>query len=150
VKFHPNSNYLATGSSDKTVRLWDISRGNCVRVFSGHNGPVQALAFSQDGTKLATAGDDKYVHIWDISSGTRIKKMGGHRGCVTSLAFSQEDSLLASSGLDGSVRIWDILRSEEDDSPMENVHAKRKKKKVLRCATRSFNCIVRFYSKGRQ
>ena len=36
IQFHPNSNYIATGSTDRTVRLWDISNGNCVRVMTGH------------------------------------------------------------------------------------------------------------------
>lgn len=36
TKFHPNSNYVATGSADRTVRLWDVLNGNCVRIFTGH------------------------------------------------------------------------------------------------------------------
>lgn len=36
TRFHPNSNYVATGSSDRTIRLWDVLTGNCVRIFTGH------------------------------------------------------------------------------------------------------------------
>ena len=36
TRFHPNSNYVATGSSDRTIRLWDVLSGNCVRIFTGH------------------------------------------------------------------------------------------------------------------
>lgn len=36
TRFHPNSNYIATGSADRTVRLWDVLNGNCVRIFTGH------------------------------------------------------------------------------------------------------------------
>ena len=56
VRFHPNSLYLATGSSDWTARLWDVQRGSCVRVFIGHQGIVSTLAFSPNGKYLATAG----------------------------------------------------------------------------------------------
>ena len=56
VQFHPNSLYLATGSSDWTARLWDVQRGTCLRVFIGHQAAVSALALSPDGKYLATAG----------------------------------------------------------------------------------------------
>ncbi len=36
TRFHPNSNYVATGSTDRTIRLWDVLNGNCVRIFAGH------------------------------------------------------------------------------------------------------------------
>ena len=36
LKFHPNGNYVATGSGDLSVRLWDVSNGHCVRLFTGH------------------------------------------------------------------------------------------------------------------
>jgi WD40 repeat protein len=55
LKFHPNSLYLATGSSDKTCRLWDVQRGECVRVFLGHNDAVDCLAISPNGRYLASA-----------------------------------------------------------------------------------------------
>lgn len=56
VKFHPNGNYVATGSCDKSVRLWDVVNGNCVRIFTGHKASTHALAFSPDGKLLASAG----------------------------------------------------------------------------------------------
>ena len=35
AQFHPNGNYIATGSTDRTCRLWDINTGNCVRLYTG-------------------------------------------------------------------------------------------------------------------
>lgn len=57
VTFHPNSLYIATGSSDRTCRLWDVQKGMCVRVFVGHRGAVMKVKISPDGRWLASAGE---------------------------------------------------------------------------------------------
>lgn len=131
MQFHPNSLYLATGSSDWTARLWDVQRGSCIRVFIGHQGIVSTLAFSPDGRYLATAGEsifltdstfqlfdlllaftctgeDLAISIWDLGSGKRIKKMTGHRASIYSLAWSGESTVLASGSADWTVRCWDV------------------------------------------
>lgn len=63
LKFHPNSLYLATGSSDKTCRLWDVQRGECVRVFLGHNDAVDCLAISPNGRYLASACTSSFAYL---------------------------------------------------------------------------------------
>lgn len=126
MQFHPNSLYLATGSSDWTARLWDVQRGTCLRVFIGHQGAVSSLALSPDGKYLATAGnqvfswhcfilkyldhigEDLAINLWDLGSGKRIKKMIGHSSSIYSLVFSAESSLLVSGGADWTVRCWDV------------------------------------------
>ena len=61
VKFHPNINYVATGSADKSLRLWEVHTGKCVRIFTGHHATINSLSFSPDGRLLASAGDDRYI-----------------------------------------------------------------------------------------
>ncbi|CAN0297491.1 unnamed protein product, partial [Ectocarpus fasciculatus] len=47
--FHPNANYVVTGSMDKTVRVWDVQTGDCVRLLAGHSGSVTCVAVSPSG-----------------------------------------------------------------------------------------------------
>lgn len=55
VRFHPNANYVVTGSMDKTVRVWDVQTGNCVRLLAGHSGNVTCVAVSPSGRQVCLA-----------------------------------------------------------------------------------------------
>jgi WD40 repeat protein len=58
---------LASGSADQTVRTWDVATAKTIRTFTGHVGPVYALAISPDGKTLASGGKDKTIRLWDMT-----------------------------------------------------------------------------------
>ena len=66
IAFSPNSNILASGSTDKMVRLWDIGTGELVHTFVGHVGGIFDVVFSSDGKMLASASIHE-INLWDIN-----------------------------------------------------------------------------------
>jgi WD40 repeat protein len=64
VAFSPDRQSVATGSEDKTIRIWDLATGTEQRVLSGHTGRVTSLAFSPDGQQLASTSFDGTVRLW--------------------------------------------------------------------------------------
>jgi WD40 repeat protein len=113
--FSPDSRLLATCSSDRTARLWQIDSGACQEL-RGHPDEVFAAAFNKDGTRLATGGRDGAVWLWDLKRGDEVARLPGHSSYVWSLAWSPDGTTLASGSGDSTVRLWDTapLKTRND------------------------------------
>ncbi|MDX2511637.1 MAG: caspase family protein [Desulfobacterales bacterium] len=73
VAFSPDGKYVLSGSSDNTVKLWEVSSGRELRTFRGHEKGVTAVGFSADGKYVTSLDKDDFVRIWDLSNGKNVK-----------------------------------------------------------------------------
>src|ERR1700743_2636908 len=73
VAFSANSQLLASGSSDRTIKIWDTATGREIQTLEGHDDSVCSVAFSQDSKILASGSSDGGVKIWDSSTWKEIR-----------------------------------------------------------------------------
>ncbi|RVE41320.1 hypothetical protein evm_014034 [Chilo suppressalis] len=112
VQFHPNSNYVATGSSDRTVRLWDCSTGAQVRLMTGHKSTIFTVAFSMCGRWLASGGASGELMVWDLSVGAVAATLPpSHTAPIHALAFSRDGTVLCSGNVLGAGPISSVRRA---------------------------------------
>lgn len=112
VSFSPDGKYLASGSTDHKIILWDVAQRTSIGTLMGHSDLVLAAVFSPDGQIIASGSRDKKIVLWDLSSCQPIRTLGGwfsgHSELVNSVVFSPDGQTLISGGWDSKVILWDV------------------------------------------
>ncbi|KAI2820484.1 hypothetical protein CBS115989_3614 [Aspergillus niger] len=104
--FSNNEQLLASGSDDKTIKLWDAATGTLKHILEGHSGLVYSVAFSNNGQLLASGSGNKTIKLWNAATGALKHTLENHSNPVYSVAFSNNGQLLASGSHDKTIKLW--------------------------------------------
>ena len=109
----PLNDRFASCGGDRSVFLWDVSSGECVRRLRGHDSGVNSLSYSGDASMLASGGYDKSVRLWDARAFGRdaVMAMCDARDSVTAVLI--RDTNLFTASMDGCVRRYDIRKASK-------------------------------------
>jgi WD40 repeat protein len=113
VAFSPNGQFLASGSWDTTIKLWDVAGGREVRTLTGHTDWVNSVAFSPNGQFLASGSWDTTIKLWEVASGREVRTLTGHTDWVNSVAFNPDGQFLASGSDDKTIKLWEVASGRE-------------------------------------
>ena len=114
VAWSPDGTQLASAGYDGTVRIWDATSRQQVRVLEGHRDGVSSVAWSPDGTQLASASYDGTVRIWDATSRQQLRVLEGYGAIrLASVAWSPDGTQLASGENSGRVWVWDAASGQQ-------------------------------------
>ncbi|KAF7587085.1 hypothetical protein BBP40_007724 [Aspergillus hancockii] len=113
VVFSPDGQMVASGSQDRTIKLWDTRTGEEVRTLKGHSNTVWSVAFSPNGQIVASGSHDRTIKLWDARTGEEVCTLEGHSNTVWSVAFSPDGQMVASGSGDRTIKLWDARTGEE-------------------------------------
>lgn len=108
VCVEPDNQWFATGSTDRTIKIWDLASGQLKLSLTGHIMGVRGLAVSDRHPYLFSCGEDKMVKCWDLEMNKVIRHYHGHLSSVYSLDLHPTLDVLVSAGNDAVARVWDI------------------------------------------
>ncbi|KAI0922265.1 hypothetical protein AcW2_007006 [Taiwanofungus camphoratus] len=109
LAYSPDGQYIASGSEDATVIIWEAQTGQRLRTCTEHSDTVCSLAFSPDSKELVSGSRDNLVIIWTIATGDARAILEGHRGFIYCVAYSPDGKTVASASVDFTVRTWDTV-----------------------------------------
>jgi mitogen-activated protein kinase organizer 1 len=118
------SSYVLTGSSDRTIRLYNPLKAppssvapstssthapGLVNKYTAHGYEVLSIDVNAANDRFVSTGGDKTVFLWDVQTAQTIRRYTGHAGRVNRGVFAGDgDSVIATGSFDGTVRIWDV------------------------------------------
>jgi hypothetical protein len=108
VAVTPDGRHAVSGSSDKTLRVWDLENGRTLRWLEGHVGGVNAVAVTPDGRRAVSGSSDKTLRVWDLESGQPVRTLHGHTSSVYAMAITPDGRRAVSGSLDNTLRVWDL------------------------------------------
>jgi WD40 repeat protein len=114
VCFNPDGKTALSGSYDKTIKLWEVTTGQCVHTFEGHNNNVNSFCFSPNGETALLESKDKTLKLWEVKTGEHIRTFEKDDDHIRSVCISPDGKTALSSYFFKTInmKIWDMETGE--------------------------------------
>lgn len=112
VTFSPDGETVASGSEDKTLKVWHLETGELIQSVISESQGVKFAAISPDGKMLASGSGDNSIQIWQLPTEKIQHTLIGHLGIVNQVAFSANGETLISGSTDNTIKLWDTSSGE--------------------------------------
>jgi WD40 repeat protein/serine/threonine protein kinase len=106
------ANYLIAGKGGRSVRLWELSNGECLQRLKVHSSSVNSVALSPDDVFAVSGSDDKTLKLWEVQGNQNVLNLKGHTKPVNSVVISKGGRLILSGSSDNTLKLWDTKKRQ--------------------------------------
>lgn len=119
VAFSPDDKYIVSGSTDNTIRVWDVQTGLCVDTLLGHTGMVDYVSYSPDGMKIISSARDSTARLWDVSNSSCLRTLKNAIRPVRSVFFMDlgQKAVFSREGM--VVTFWNLTNGKSRDCTLQ-------------------------------
>ncbi|KAF7584097.1 WD domain, G-beta repeat family protein [Clavispora lusitaniae] len=116
LAYHEQTNILAAGHNDGTIKIWDLTSGSVMVTFSGHKSAISVLKFDRNGTRVVSGSADSTVIMWDLVGEEGLFKLKGHKSQITGMHLLSQmertddelEDYLVTVSKDGLIKLWEL------------------------------------------
>lgn len=110
LSWHPKGTMIASASRDRTAKIWDSTKGTCVKTLRGHKDWLNSVCYSPDGQRVITGAWDYHVKHWNLrlaEDEINPPALQAHDGPVAAVRFINNGQHFISAAGDGKLIVWD-------------------------------------------
>ena len=108
VCYSADGKFIATGSDDKTVKLWRRTDGREIRTFQGNISGISAVEINRQGTSILSVSDNGSLTVWDINSGRLLKQIKPDEDKFTCASFNPDGTKIITGSRKSFISLWEI------------------------------------------
>ena len=109
VSFSADGKHALSGSNDKTLKLWEVTTGRCLRTFEGHTGEVLSIGLAPDSKHALSGSHDHTLTLWQVATGECRRIFLGHKSGVLSVCLSADGKWALSGAADKTLKLWEVM-----------------------------------------
>jgi WD40 repeat protein len=103
-----------SGSSDNTLKVWDLTTGKEQFTLKGHSNSVNAVAVTADGKRAISGSSDNTLKVWNLTTGKEEFTLTGHSDSVNAVAVTADGKRAISGSFDNTLKVWDLTTGKEE------------------------------------